>query len=408
MLIPSIDIAGGRAVQLRQGRDLVVTSERDPRELAEEFSRVGEIAVVDLDAALGSGDNLTMVEEICGVAPCRVGGGIRTIDRAERLLRAGARKLVIGTKAEPEFLSQLPSARLLAAVDARDDKVVDRGWTFVLAESPIERAQRLTPYVSGFLYTIVEREGTESGADLKRVEALRRATDLPVTAAGGITSMEEIVALDRLGVDAQVGMALYKGYLKPADCLAAIVNFDKGGGACPTVIQDARDGRVLTVAHSSRDTLVEAVELGETILFSRRRGRWRKGEESGNTQRLIRVEVDCDRDALLFLVEPAGPACHRGTESCFGDRPFSLEGLEGVIAKRASGAAESSYTRRLLEEQDLRHRKVLEEAQELVEATERDHARWEAADVLYHVLVELRAHKLSLEDVVAELEARRK
>ena len=123
---------------------------------------------------------------------------------------------------------------------------------------------------------------------------------------------------------------------------------------------------------------------------------------------MIRVEVDCDRDALLFLVEPAGPACHRGTESCFGDRPFSLEGLEGVIAKRASGAAESSYTRRLLEEQDLRHRKVLEEAQELVEATERDHARWEAADVLYHVLVELRARKLSLEDVVAELEARRK
>src|SRR5262245_22296841 len=406
MLIPSIDISRGRAVQLRQGKDLVVTSDRDPRDLAREFSRVGEIAVVDLDAALGTGDNIELVEAICAVAPCRVGGGIRDVERARRLLRAGAHKLIIGTKAAPEFLSQLPASRLMAAVDAREDKVVDHGWTFVLEESPIERAKRLAPYVSGFLYTIVEREGTEGGLDLARVRAMAEAVDLPITAAGGVTTTDEILTLDRLGVDTQVGMALYKGYLKPSECLAAVVDFKKNGDACVTVVQDALDGRLLMVARSNRETLIEAIETGETVLYSRRRGRWRKGEESGNTQRLVRVEVDCDRDTLLFLVEPRGPACHKGTASCFGDRWFSLQWLEATIQSRRTAPGDQSYTRRLLDDAALRRGKIMEEAQELIEAGTRDHARWEAADLFYHTMVEMQARGLTLADIVAELAAR--
>jgi phosphoribosyl-ATP pyrophosphohydrolase len=405
MLIPSIDLAGGRAVQLRRGKDLVITAEQDPRDLAIQFGRVGEIAVVDLDAAMGKGDNLPLVEEICGLVPCRVGGGIRDVERARRLLRAGARKLVIGTKAEPEFLSQLPRERLMAALDAERGQVLDHGWTAYTGESPIERAKRLAPYVSSFLYTLIDLEGTEKGIDLNRIRELTEATSLPVTAAGGIKAIDEIVALDRLQVDAQVGMSLYKGTFSAAECLVAIVRFE-ANGVVPTIVQDARDGRVLMFSRSTPETLREAIEKGETILFSRRRGRWRKGEESGNTQRLVRVEVDCDRDTLLFLVEPTGPACHRLTESCFGDRPFSLERLEQTIADRQGSGGERSYTHKLLRDPKLRREKLVEEAEELAVAPNRENARWEAADLLYHALVEMRAKGVRLADVIAELESR--
>lgn len=407
MLIPSIDLVKGQAVQLKQGRELELVSDADPRDLARRFGRGGEIAVIDLDAARGTGDNLALVEELCALAPCRVGGGIRDVERGERLLRAGARKLIIGTRAEPAFLGQLNPTRVLAAVDAEDDRVVDEGWTRTHAESPIVRARRLEPFVAGFLYTQVEREGTGGGTDLERIRQLARAVGKPVTAAGGIATLAEVVELDRMGVDAQVGMALYKGAFTAAEGFAAAVDFVRVGHV-PTVVQDVRDGRVLMVAHSTRETLVESLETGDVVLYSRRRGRWRKGETSGHTQRLARAEVDCDRDALVFHVMPAGPACHRGTESCFGERPFSLARLEAVIRGRREADGDGSYTRRLLDDPVARRAKILEEANELVEADSTAHARWETADLLYHVLVDLVARDLPLAAVVTELEARRR
>jgi phosphoribosyl-ATP pyrophosphohydrolase/phosphoribosyl-AMP cyclohydrolase len=407
VLIPSIDLAGGRAVQLRRGKEFILKSERDPRDLAREFARVGEIAVIDLDAAMGKGDNQSLVEELCALVPCRVGGGIRDLDRARRLLRAGARRLIIGTRAEPEFLSQLPRERVMAALDTDRGQVLDHGWKSFTGESPLDRAQRLAPHVSGFLYTLVDLEGTEQGIDLKRIRTLTEATSVPLTAAGGIKAVDEVAALDKLGVDAQVGMSLYKKRFTAADCMVAVLNFDAAGGrVIPTIVQDARDGRVLMFSRSNPETLRESIDKGETILFSRRRGRWRKGEESGNTQRLIRVEVDCDRDTLLFLVEPNGPACHRLTESCFGDRPFSLERLEATIRERQATEDGKSYTRKLLENPALRKEKLIEEAEELAVSPNRENARWEAADLLYHALVEMRAKGVSLAEVVAELESR--
>jgi phosphoribosyl-ATP pyrophosphohydrolase/phosphoribosyl-AMP cyclohydrolase len=407
VLIPSIDLVKGRAVQLRQGEELELVAEEDPRDLVRRFGRVGEVAVIDLDAARGTGDNLALIEEMCALAPCRVGGGIRDVERGQRLLRAGARRIVIGTMAEPAFLEQFPTGRVIAAVDSREDRVVDRGWRRRTDEGPVERAKRLEPYVSGFLYTVVEREGTETGLDVARVTSLREAVEKPVTAAGGVRSVDEIVVLDRLGVDLQVGMALYKGTIGLGEALAAVMDFGQDSGRAPTVVQDARDGRVLMLAHSTRETLTEAVETGDVILWSQR-GRWRKGEQSGNTQRLVRVEVDCDRDALLFLVEPTGPACHRGTASCFGERPFSLQGLEAVIADRAAAAEDGSYTKLLLGDAVARRAKVLEEANELVDAGTYAQVRGEAADLLYHVLVELAARNVPLAAVIAELESRRR
>jgi phosphoribosyl-ATP pyrophosphohydrolase len=408
MLIPSIDLVRGQAVQLRQGRELELVADDDPRDLARRFGRVGEIAVIDLDAARGTGDNLALIEELCAIAPCRVGGGIRDIERGRRLLRAGARRLIIGTAADPEFLQEFPAARLMAAVDARHGRVVDHGWEHQLDESPVERARRLEPYVGGFLYTVVEREGTQQGVDIARVQDLAQAVEKPVTAAGGVRRVAEIQALDRLGVDAQVGMALHRGAIGLGDGLAAVLDFTKNEGRVVTVVQDARDGRVLAVARSTRETLVESVESGNVVLHSRRRGRWRKGEASGNTQRLVRVEVDCDRDAVLFHVEPAGAACHRGTASCFGDRPFSLAQLEQVIAERVAAGQDGSYTARLLTDGVTRRAKIIEEAHQLLDADSFAAIRGEAADLLYHVLVDLAARDVPLAAVIAELASRRR
>jgi len=406
MLIPSIDLVKGQAVQLRHGEELELVADEDPRELARRFGRVGQVTVIDLDAARETGDNLALIEEMCAIAPCRVGGGIRDVERGQRLLRAGARRIIIGTRAEPEFLERFPTGRVILAVDSRDDHVVDRAWRRRLDESPIERARRLEPYVGGFLYTVVEREGTEGGLDIGRVTALRDAVTKPVTAAGGVRSVDEIVALDRLGIDVQVGMALYKGTLQPGDAFAALMDFAHAA-RMPTVVQDARDGRVLLVAESTRETLTEAIATGHVVVPIRRRGSEAQGHHRRDVGELLRVEADCERRALLFLVEPSGPACDRGTPSCFGERPFSLTALEAVITERAT-AEDEGYTKRLLNDAVARRATVLEEANELVEADGRDGVRREAADLLYHTLVELVARGVPLRAVVAELESRRR
>lgn len=408
MLIGSIELVKGRAVQLRQGEELELVAEDDPRDLARRFGRVGEVAVIDVDAARGTGDNLALIEELCALVPCRVGGGIRGVERGLRLLRAGARKLIIGTRAEPDFLRQFPAPRLIAAVDARNDRVVDQGWTRRLDESPLDRARRLAPYVGGFLYTIVEREGTGTGVDLERVRQFAAAAGRPVTAAGGVQSVDEVQILDRMGVDAQVGMALYRGVFTPGEALAAMVDFAKGDGRVVTIVQDVADGRVLLAAFSTAETLLETVDTGDVVLCAPLRDRWLPAQDSGHALRLVRVEVDCDRDALILHVQSAGPACHRGTASCFGDRPFSLVTLEAVIAEQAGGTEESGYTQRLLADAVARRAKILEEADQLVAAQTPAEVRGEAADLLYHVLVDLAARGVPLRAVVAELESRRR
>ena len=129
MMIPSIDLMGGKAVQLRGGREHVLTCERDPVELALEFNRYGEVAVIDLDAALGRGDNIETMRRILAVCDARVGGGVRDRRRGEELLRAGASCIIVGTQATPEFLSAFPRERVMVALDHRGGEVVDAGWT---------------------------------------------------------------------------------------------------------------------------------------------------------------------------------------------------------------------------------------------------------------------------------------
>lgn len=189
------------------------------------------------------------------------------------------------------------------------------------------------------------------------------------------------------------------------------LDFAKRGGLVTVVTQDAATGAVLMVAHADREAMDRTLMTGEMHYRSSTRGLWHKGATSGNVQRVVALAADCDGDAVLATVEPAGPACHRGTFSCFGDR--RIEGALGVldrtIAERAAGAAAGSYTARLLGDRNLRLKKIGEESAELVAACadgDSERAVSEAADLIYHTLVALRALGAGLDQVSAELHQR--
>jgi phosphoribosyl-ATP pyrophosphohydrolase/phosphoribosyl-AMP cyclohydrolase len=191
------------------------------------------------------------------------------------------------------------------------------------------------------------------------------------------------------------------------------LDFSKSPGLVTVVAQDAVTGVVLMVAHADRAALETTVETGEMHYTSRTRGLWHKGAASGNTQRVVSLTADCDGDAVLARVIPAGPACHTGTPSCFGDGSAdALRDLNAIIERRATSSENgSSYTRRLLDDRNLRLKKLGEEASELAVAcadSDAPRATEEAADLCYHVLVALRAVGVSLSDVQGALAARQR
>ena len=223
MLIPSIDLQGGRIVQLVQGERLAVeTSDIDAWIL--KVSGQPKVQLIDLDAAKGAGDNAQLVARICRELPCRVGGGIRSVERARELLRLGATAVIAGSAlftdrgvdvAFVRLLSEAVGAgRLIAAIDCRGGKVVIHGWRTQLPYGPAEAMLALDPFVGEYLFTNVDREGLMQGTDLGAISEIRRTTTRAVTAAGGITTMDEVNALDAMGVDAVVGMALYTGRIE--------------------------------------------------------------------------------------------------------------------------------------------------------------------------------------------------
>jgi phosphoribosyl-ATP pyrophosphohydrolase len=398
MIIPSIDLAGGRVVQLVGGQEQALEA-GEPLPWLERFRLAGEVAVVDLDAAMGTGDQRDMIVPLCRAGACRVGGGIRDYDRARFWLDAGAARIVIGTAAEPGLLRRLPRERIIVALDARDGEVVVNGWQTGTGRDVASRMAELRNWCGGFLVTFVEREGRLGGTDLMRArELVVIAGDARLTIAGGVTTADEIGELDRLGADAQVGMALYTGRLDLGDAIAAPCTSDRDDGMMATVVTDER-GIALGLAWSSAESLRAAVAERRGIYQSRRRGRWIKGESSGNHQELLAVALDCDRDAIRFTVRQHGSAfCHRQTATCWGDAG-GLGRLAQVIRDRLTGPAEAeSYTRRLVTETGLLTAKLTEEAEELARAASRNEAIAETADLFYFALARLVSMGGSLAD----------
>lgn len=405
MIVPSIDLMGGQTVQLVGGREHALDA-GDPRPIAERFALAGEIAVVDLDAAMGKGSNATLMRELLPLASCRVGGGIRDIRTAIEWLDAGATKVVLGTAATPELLKQLPKDRVVAALDARDGEVVDHGWQKGTGESILERMKRLEGLVAGFLITFVEREGRLGGTNMDLVpELVRAAGTARVTIAGGVTTTQDIATLDAMSADAQVGMALYTNRLDLGDSIAAPLRSDRPDGLWPTVVVDEL-GTALGLAYSSAESLREAVRSRRGVYHSRRRGLWVKGDTSGDTQQLLRVDLDCDRDALRFTVRQSGAGfCHLGTATCWGEQR-GLPSLAGRIGAQAASATPGSYSARLLTDPVLLRSKLTEEASELAAAATPAEVTHEAADLLYFAMVAMRRGGVSLADVAAELDRR--
>lgn len=405
MIVPSIDIMGGQAVQLIGGHERAIDA-GDPRPIAERFRAAGEIAVVDLDAAMGHGSNAPSIRELIGIAPCRVGGGIRDERAAIEWLDAGAAKIVLGTAAEPELLRRLPRERVIAALDAREGEVVVEGWRRGTGERILDRMRRLRTLVGGFLVTFVEREGRMGGTRMELVpELVEAAGEARVTIAGGVTTPEDIAALDAMGADAQVGMALYTGRMDLADAIAAPLRSDRPDGLWPTVVVDEL-GVALGLAYSSRESLREAVGLMRGVYHSRSRGLWVKGGTSGDVQELVRIDLDCDRDALRFTVRQAGRGfCHRGTRTCWG-KTAGLAALERRVRNAAERREAGSYTARLMADAGLLGSKLVEEASELAEAGVPAEIVHEAADLLYFAVCAMQRGGVTLADVAAELDRR--
>ena len=411
MIIPSIDIMNGKAVQLRQGKDLVLIEARDPIDLAREFNRYGEVAVIDLDAAMDNGDNLALVKEICRVADVRAGGGIRSVERGRALLRAGAKRIIIGTAAEPDLLKQLPTNRVMVALDHKDGLVVDQGWMNNTQETLQDRAKRLAPFCGSFLCTFVNTEGTLGGMDLNAIRELQSQISRPLTVAGGVASTSEAVEISRIGLDVQVGMALYTGKLNLAEAVIQSLDFEKSP-QIPTIVQDEA-GQVLMLAYSTQESLQLALTEGRGIYFSRsRQSIWRKGETSGHQQTLLRCRTDCDRDALLFTIRQTESACHTGAYSCFGsgstEQEYSLPALMNILRQRQATMPEGSYSAKLFANRELLLRKISEEAFEVTRANNRENLTWEIADTIYFLSVLAVAEQVEWRDIEAEMGGRQK
>ena len=406
MIIPSIDLMSGKAVQLVQGKKKVL-ERSDVFELASEFRKYGEIAVIDLDAALGKGENIDLVKQLCRIAECRVGGGVRTVARAKEMLKAGAKKIIIGTKAEISFLKQLPKDKVIVAVDSIKGNVVDSGWRNDTGVSVIDRVSELSPYCSEFLFTQVEKEGMMGGFDVSMVKEICKVTSNTITVAGGVTTEEDILKLEEIGCNSQIGMALYTGKLSLPSAFVSVLDFSKGNGLIPTIVQDG-NGRVLMFAFSSKESLLETFSSGKGAYFSRSRQRlWTKGETSGNFQELLNVRFDCDRDALLFTVSQKNVACHNEEYSCFGGKEFRLEDLYAVVLDRMENPKEGLYTSMLLGDEKKIMKKIQEEAQEVVSYTDKENLTWEIADLTYFLLVLMAKKGISIQDVKNELVGRR-
>ena len=428
MVISSIDMKDGKVVQLKNGKDLVL--ERDnPVELIEEFNKYGEVAIIDLDAALGNvtpkgtTPNTETLKSLLRHGNVRVGGGIRDVKKAKELISLGAEKVIIGSaafNANPQdgnilntaFLDELVAAigkqRIIISVDAINGEIAIKGWTETAGIPLIDGAKEAEKYASELLFTCVEREGCMSGTDMNLVKELRSAVSCRLVVAGGVSSLEEIIELESLGCDVQLGMALYTGAVSLKDAFIGCLNWKKVD-MIPVIAQSV-SGEVLMMGYANKEAFEKTFDSGKLTFWSRTRNvLWTKGEHSGNYLEVVKLRVDCDRDTILATVIPHGPVCHTGSWSCFSaeaDASSTLERLYGIISERFANPKPGSYTA-TLDGKRVRE-KIEEEAEELTEAEDHEEAVWEVADLLYFVSVLMYQEKVTWKQVLDELDRRHK
>ena len=223
MLIPSIDLMGGKIVQLVQGEKKALEFD-DFEQWISRFKEYPLIQLIDLDAAIGTGNNRKLLRQFTDRLVCQVGGGIRSIEDAQKVLATGAKRIILGSAlvkdgaidviASSRFAHTFTPERLTFAVDAKNGKVAIKGWREPTSITPVEMMRSLEAHCTTFLYTHIDTEGLMKGIPLDVVRELRSVTQRQLIVAGGISSHEEVQRLDEIGVDAVVGMAIYSGKMK--------------------------------------------------------------------------------------------------------------------------------------------------------------------------------------------------
>lgn len=460
-VIPCLDVAAGRVVKGLKFENL--RDAGDPVEAARRYEAEGADELSFLDVAASHEGRGTLVDLVLRVAdvlsiPFTVGGGVRSVEDAGALLAAGADRVTVNTAAvlDPALVTRLAerfgSQCVVVAADAK--KAGDRfvvsthgGRKLTEIELPAWVAEVTARGAGEILLTSMDADGTKAGFDLAMLKVARAATSLPIVASGGAGELAHFApAVLEGGADAVLAASVFHdrifsvGQVKRALARAGVpvrpatpaglegIAFD-GRGLVPVVVRNAATGDVLTLAWANEEALALTAETRQTHLFSRsRQAIWKKGETSGNVQRVVRVSVDCDRDAVLYDVEPAGPACHTGAASCFAPvaaipdekvpivvtppaDPFGLGPLFDVVAARKAHPEPGSYTNRLLDRGVSKcAQKVGEEGVETaLAAVTRDDAGLaaEIADLMYHVVVLMAARGLSPGAVAEELAARR-
>ncbi len=432
MVISSIDLKNGKVVQLKNGKEPVL-ERNDPEELIKDFNFYGETAVIDLDAALGNsisegkqkGETLNtpILKNLLRKGSVRVGGGIRDVKKAKELISLGAEKVIIGSSAwkdghlNTEFLKELHKAvgkqRVIISVDAVNGMIAVKGWTETSGIPLIEGAIEAQQWASELLFTCVEREGCMTGIDMDLVTKLREKVSCRLVVAGGVSSVEEITALEKIGCDVQLGMALYTGKVALKDAFVSCLNWEKAeentNGLIPVIAQST-SGEVLMTGFANKEAFYKTFDTKKLTFWSRTRNvLWTKGEHSGNFLEVQKLRADCDRDTVLATVIPHGPVCHTGSWTCFSseaDASSSFERLYSVITQRFANPSPGSYTATLND--TLVREKIEEEAEELTEAESKDDVIWEAADLLYFVSVLLYKEGVSWNEVLGELDRRHK
>jgi imidazoleglycerol phosphate synthase cyclase subunit/phosphoribosyl-ATP pyrophosphohydrolase len=460
-VIPCLDIAGGRVVKgvgfenLRDAGDPVEAAIRY------EYEGADEVAFLDIAAALEArGTLVELVRRVANVLsiPFTVGGGVRSVEDADALLRAGADRVTVNSAAvrDPALLARLAAQFgaqcVVLALDGkrvRDEEgrvrmmVTTHGGRKVTERTvPAWAAEAAAAGAGEILLTSVDADGTKEGFDLEMLRLVRGVVDVPIVASGGAGDIDDFaravliggadavlaasVFHDRLFSIGEVKAAMRRAGLAVRPVLPQATPLQPrwdANGLVPVVVRDVATGDVLTLAWANAEALEKTRETGLSHFYSRsRQALWKKGETSGHVQHVVSISIDCDRDAVLYDVNPVGPACHTGARTCFtrtdalvpGAEPpvrLDLTGLFSAIEDRKRNPVEGSYTNRLLDAGAARiAQKVGEEAVEAALASvggTNEALAGEAADLLYHLAVLLTARGVGPDEVAAVLEKRR-
>ena len=419
--IPTIDISEGQAVLVRNGK--VYKKLGDPMEKAKFISINTHLQVVDIDAAMGVGSNKEIIQKICKKYPCYVGGGIRTYQDAIDYLNSSARRVIVSTALSMDLINQIKKDRLIVAFDIDEqNRVFKQGRGGFMDRNLYEMIREYGDSIEMMTITFHQAEGTCKGIPMDQVREIVDFLDnnklsIKLVVAGGLSDISQIRELIEMDVTPQFGSGFWNGKFTLGEVFETIskhalglksVDFN-GMRLIPTIVQSI-DGQVLGQVFSTPESVKLSADTRVATFYSRDGSKiWIKGATSGNHHKVISIHYCCDGTSLRFVVD-GNKFCHTGSESCFGHTDparASLRSLQRLLKERYDSADDNSYTRRLLNDRFMITSKVLEEAEELVCATEYDDIVHESADLVYFTLMLLQKQKVNVDDVESELIKRR-